>query len=129
MLTRVDTAPTFSIRRHRTEWQHIPSTRGARLHAEHVSASYLHFDKTRRGVQMNGLRILDSPVRAVLSEAGCVVKEACSNGFLDCIVVTQVAGQLNLSSVHQAQQLFSDVPHPLHDFHLLRCHDLLFMPL
>ena len=51
---------------------------------------------------MNGLGVLDSPVRAIFPEACCVVEETCCNRFLDGIMVTQVADQLNLSSVHQA---------------------------
>ena len=67
---------------------------------------------------MDGLWVLDSAVRAILPEAGSVVKEPSSNGLLDGIMVAQVAGQLNLCSVHETQQLLSDVPHPLHHFHL-----------
>lgn len=67
---------------------------------------------------MNGLWVLDRTVRAVLPQACCVVEETGSNGLLDGIMVAQVAGQLNLCPVHETQQLLSDVPHPLHHFHL-----------
>lgn len=69
-------------------------------------------------MQVDGLRVLDSSVRAILSEAGSVVEEACCYGFLDGLMIAQIAGQLNLCPVHQPQQLLPDVPHPLHHFYL-----------
>lgn len=40
---------------------------------------------------MYGLGVLDCPVRPVFSEASGVVEEACCNGLLDGVVITQVA--------------------------------------
>ncbi len=69
-------------------------------------------------MDVDGLGVLDGAVGAVLLQQCGVVEEARRDGLPDDVMVAHVGGELNLHSLHQAQQLLPDVPRPLHAPHL-----------